>query len=239
MLHVAMHSNSTPEPDLDVEPDAASEVGEVSRRVFVQHLTFMGGGVVLLGSACDDKKKAPAPAASKSVEAKAQLVSSHRTMTNEEWATLVAAVDRVLPRDEDPGALDANVPEYIDRILLTPQLEQMRANFIPGLAALNRRAQRMHKQPFAAITPAQQDELITIFKNSPEKSGEAHFYEMLIVLTMEGFLGDPSYGGNQGEVGWKLVGFELVGRNVKGDPAKNYDGSKALNALTCGVGRGC
>jgi gluconate 2-dehydrogenase gamma chain len=211
---------------------------DLSRRVFVQRVTFMGGGVVLLGSACDDKKK-PAEATPPTPARPQVTTSSHRTFTNDEWATLTAAVDRVLPKDEDAGGLEAGVPEYIDRMLQTAQLEQMKSNFVPGVAALDRRAKSMFKQPFAQCAPKDQDELLTIFKNSPEKSGEARWYEILVVLCLEGFLGDPSYGGNQGEVGWKTLGFTLVGRNVKGDPAKGYDGAKALKALTCGVGRGC
>jgi gluconate 2-dehydrogenase gamma chain len=97
----------------------------------------------------------------------------------------------------------------------------------------------MFKVGFVAATPAQQDEALTAFKDSPEKSGEARWYEILLVLSLEGFLGDPSYGGNQGEAGWKLVGFTLVGRNVKGDPARGYDGQKQLDRLTCGGGHGC
>ncbi len=224
----------------DMRPPSASSEGEEplldpTRRVFVQRLTFMGGGVVLLGSACKDSKEKPsAPAQVPKV-----LVSSHRTFTDDEWATLVAALDRVLPKDEDPGALEANVPEYVDRILQTPQLDQMRNNFVPGLAALSRRSERLFKVPFDKATPAQQDELLTLFKNSPEKSGEARWYEILVVLTLEGFLGDPSYGGNKDQIGWKTVGFELVGRNVKADPKPGYDGPKTLNSLTCGGGHGC
>lgn len=214
----------------DDELDDAED--DVSRRVFVQHLTFLGGGVVLLGGC---KKDDPAPPAPRP----AALTSSHKTFTNDEWATLSAAVDRVLPRDADPGALDANVPEYIDRMLQTEQLQQMKAQFVPGVAAIERRAQKMFKTSFAAAKPAQQDELLTIFKNSPEKSGEARWYEMLVVLVLEGFLGDPSYGGNKGEVGWKLVGFSLVGRNLKGDPKSPYDGSQRLHQLICGGGKGC
>jgi gluconate 2-dehydrogenase gamma chain len=222
--------------DLDaLVPLPAAGDDDVTRRVFVHHLTFLGGGIVLLGGCKDEPKPAPPPA----VATPEPLTSSHRTFTNAEWATLSAAVDRMLPRDEDPGALDANVPEYIDRMLQTENLQQMRSNFVPGVAALDRRAQRMFKTSFATATPTQQDELLTIFKNSPEKSGEAHWYEMLVVLVMEGFLGDPSYGGNKGEVGWKLVGFSLVGRNVKGDPKAPYDGSQRLHQLVCGGGKGC
>jgi gluconate 2-dehydrogenase gamma chain len=219
------------EPNAVVPTEAGDD--DVTRRVFVHHLTFLGGGVVLLGGCKDDPKPAPPP------PPPLALTVSHKTFTDAEWATLVAAVDRMLPKDEDPGALDANVPEYIDRMLQSEALTQMRANFVPGVAALDRRAQRMFKVPFAQAKPEQQDELLTIFKNSPEKSGEARWYEMFVVLVLEGFLGDPSYGGNQGEVGWKLVGFSLVGRNVKGDPKAPYDGSQRLHQLTCGGGKGC
>ncbi len=207
---------------------------DVSRRVFVQQLSFFGGGVVLLNG-CKQEPKTPAPQALP----KEALTASHQTFTDAEWATLTAAVERMLPRDEDPGALDAKVPEYIDLMLQTEAMKQMRDNFVPGIAALGRRAQSMFKVPFAQCTSAQQDELLTLFKDSPEKSGEARWYEMFVVLTLEGFLGDPSYGGNQGEVGWKLVGFNLVGRNIKGDPQPTYDGRTRLHQLTCGGGKGC
>lgn len=239
MLRLAMTRDDF-ELDAAAPGDAQGETEAddgLSRRVFVRRLTFMGGGVVLLGSACKKDEKPPEP---KPAPAAPQaLVSSHKTFTNPEWETLSAAVDRILPRDEDPGALDAHVPEYIDRMLQTREMEQMKKNFVPGVAALERRAQKMFKTSFAKATPAQQDELLSIFKDSPENSGEARWYEMLVVLTMEGFLGDPSYGGNQGEVGWALVGFKLVGRNVKGDPKPPYDGSQRLDALRCGGNRGC
>lgn len=205
----------------------------LSRRVLLKHLTFTGTGVVLL-EGCSDKK--PAAAAPKDAGApKAALTSSHQVFTNEEWDTLRAACERIIPKDQDPGALDADVPEYIDRILTTPQLKKMRADFIPGLAALDRRSQRMFKAGFAAAKPEQQDELLKIFKDSPEKSGEARWYELLVVLTLEGFLGDPSYGGNKDHVGWKLVGFKLVGGPALPPPA-GYDGRKHLDGFTCKKG---
>lgn len=208
---------------------------EVSRRVFVQHLTFLGGGVVLLEGCREPEKKAPVPPPTE----KAPLTSSHRTFTDAEWAVLVAVVDRLLPKDADPGGVELGVPEYIDRMLQTETMAQMKTNFVPGVSALDRRATRMFQKGFAACTPAQQDELLTIFKDSPEKSGEARWYEMAIVLALEGYLGDPAYGGNKDGQGWKTVGFELVGRNVKGDPKAPYDGAQRLHQLTCGGGKGC
>ena len=212
----------------------------ISRRVFVHRIGFVGGGVVLVGSACTDKAKPKAdepkkPTAEKPKDA---LTTSHRTFTNADFAVVSAACERVIPKDDDPGALDANVPEYIDRILQTSQLEKMKQDFVPGVAALDRRARRMFQVGFAEATPQQQDEAISVFKDSPPNSGEARWYELLVVLTMEGFLGDPSYGGNKDKVGWKLVGFDLVG-GAASEPQPGYNGEKHLDHLRCGGGKGC
>lgn len=217
------------------DSDAAINDDDVSRRVFVQHLTFMGGGVVLLGASC--KKEEPKPAAP---EAKQPVVETtkHRSLTNKEYAIMAAAVERLIPKDEDPGALEADVPEYIDRMLQSPQLKQMRDQLVPGFGALDRRAQRLFQTDFVSAKPEQRDQVLTAFKNSGEKTGEYKFYEFLMVLTLEGYLGDPSYGGNKGEAGWKLVGFKLVGRGP-GDPKPGYDGQQSLDHLKCGSGKGC
>jgi gluconate 2-dehydrogenase gamma chain len=205
--------------------------GRLSRRSFIQRLTFFGGGVVLLGpTACKrsppEEAQPPAPPALGD--------SPHGTFTGLELATVAAASERIIPRDEDPGAKDANVPAYIDRMLQTPELKQMKSDFLQGLSALERRSRSMFKKGFAEAAPEQQDELLTLFKDSGPGTGEAHFYELLVVLTLEGFLGDPSYGGNQGRVGWRLVGFDTVG-TVAMAPPEGYDGPKCLRE--CGVHR--
>lgn len=200
----------------------------MDRRSFLQRLTFFGGGVVLLGGSACKRGESSEPARA---QATTPTEPPHLTFTRAEYAVVAAACERILPRDEDPGAQDADVPVYIDRILQTPELTQMRQDFVQGLAALERRSQRMFQVGFAQATPAQQDELLTVFKDSPAGSGEAHFFELLTVLTLEGFLGDPSYGGNKGQVGWKLVGFDTVG-TVASAPPEGHDGAKCLH--TCG-----
>lgn len=201
----------------------------MDRRSFLQRLTFFGGGVVLLGGGACSRCGAP----SEPVAPQAQVPAEppHLTFTRAEYAVVAAACERVLPRDEDPGARDADVPVYIDRILQTPELARMRQDFVQGVAALERRSQRMFQTGFAQATAVQQDELLALFKDSPAGSGEAHFFELLMVLTLEGFLGDPSYGGNKGQVGWKLVGFDTVG-TVASAPPEGHDGAKCLH--TCG-----
>lgn len=146
------------------------------------------------------------------------LTISHRTFTDDEWAVLEAACARILPGELGPGAISAHVPDYIDRMLAAPELTRMRQDVIGGLDALDRRGRRMFHKGFPELSDAQKDELITLFKDAPVHSAEAGFYLTLIQLTMEGFLGDPSYGGNFNRVGWEMVGFDTAA------PPEGYDG---------------
>lgn len=163
---------------------------------------------MLLGPACDlleGKKPAsarPPPGPARS------FVTGHRSFSNAEWAVLLAACDRALPRDQDPGALDAGVPEYIDRMMQTPELYEMRGDLTNGLQLLDGRSRAEHGKGFAEIPAEQQDALLKAFRTQPTSSPEGHFFELLMVFVLEGFLGDPSYGGNKDRVGWQLVGFD-------------------------------
>jgi gluconate 2-dehydrogenase gamma chain len=181
-------------------------LGPISRRVFIHRLTFLGGGVVLLGgtAAC---RKDEAHATARHVPE--VLTTSHLTFTDDEFEVVAAAVDRIIPKDGDPGALDANVPEYIDRMLQTPELHKMREDFVEGLGHLNKRARSMFAgRTFTTLKADEKDDVLRGYKDSAPDSGEAHFYELLVTLTLEGFLGDPTYGGNRNRVGWALVGFD-------------------------------
>lgn len=192
-----------------------------NRRVFIQRLTFLGGGAVLFWG-CSRKGNTDGGAALGGA-----LTSSHHSFLDDDYAVVGAACERILPKDDDPGALEAGVPEYIDRMLQSPELARMREDFIQGTAHLQKRARRMYKKGFAELNGEQQDTLLRLFRESAPGSGEAHYFELLMTLTLEGYLGDPSYGGNKNRVGWALVGFQVgeplpghagMGHGVKGKP---------------------
>jgi gluconate 2-dehydrogenase gamma chain len=179
------------------------------RRLFLQKLSFFGGGVLLFGPACNSEGK-PVPPPSKIDPAAIKRLgesTTHHTFTNEDFDVMAAAVDRIIPRDQDPGAIDANVPEYVDRTLQTPELHQMKEDFQDGIDLLQKRAHGTFGKDFTALSDDQRDQLLHELMSATKGSGEQSFFQNLLVLTLEGFLGDPAYGGNKDKIGWKLVGF--------------------------------
>jgi gluconate 2-dehydrogenase gamma chain len=123
-----------------------------------------------------------------------------------EFATIEAVCERILPRDEDPGAIDLGVPAYIDRALAGDDYRRQRERFRSGLRALDLEAAKLARKPFAHAGGAQQDNIIDDWQNGTDDQVE--FLRLLVRLTLEGAFGDPSYGGNRDGQGWRLVGFE-------------------------------
>ena len=198
-------SETPPPTSEDTRPE------DMTRRHFIEHVGFMSG-TALLYAACK-----PSEPKKSETTVRPVVQTAHRSLTRDEYDTVAAAVERICPRDEEPGAIDLGVPEYIDRALSTPTLAHVRDDFVRGTEALMRRAQNRHQKQFAVLAPGDQDQLLTEFKDSPGGSGEQHYWTMLIGLTMEGLFGDPAHGGNKGGRGWELIGFGQ-GRRGCADP---------------------
>jgi len=174
--------------------------------------------------------------------------------TDAEAAFVEAAAARLIPADTlGPGALEADVPYFIDQQLageygagsrfyqpgpygdttgyqgyqlpLSPrQLYQI------GIAATDRYCVETHGRAFANLAPEQQDEVLKGLQGvsgdvSLEEVPGATFFSHLLTDTKDGFFADPAYGGNRDMVGWKLVGFPGVAASYTEVIGKNqpYD----------------
>lgn len=152
-----------------------------------------------------------------------------------EWTFLRAALARLIPADaRGPGALEAGVPEYIDRQMATPwahgQLWYMRGPFQPeaaatlgyqlrlapreiyrlGIAEADAACRDRHGKPFAELAPAQQDAVLGQLEQGAiafDALPSKTFFALLLGNAREGFFCDPQHGGNRGLAGWKLIGF--------------------------------
>lgn len=130
-------------------------------------------------------------------------------LTADQRTTLAAACARIIPTDEDPGATEADVATYIEAQLALPQFKTFAALFGVGLRKLDQLARAGHGQPFHGCPAAAQDAVLRRVERGVRlgRRSSRQFFRVLLTFTLEGFLGDPVYGGNRGRVGWRLIGF--------------------------------
>lgn len=136
-------------------------------------------------------------------QAAAPGVAGLSALTKPQADVLDAMTSRILPSvDGKPGAHQAGVVYFIDRALATFNAGQKTA-YANGIRGLNRRARSKASgaASFAALTPAQQDEVLHEIEKTP-------FFQALRFDTIVGTFALPSYGGNRDYAGWHLLGLE-------------------------------
>jgi gluconate 2-dehydrogenase gamma chain len=139
------------------------------------------------------------------------------SLTAIEARALDALTAQILPTDDLPGAREAGIVRFIDRALAGFAQQQL-SLYQNGLRDLDAESRRLHPQSknFADLEGTHQIELM----RAMEAAGSP-FFETVRVATMTGMFADPSYGGNTGKVGWRLLGFE--DRFIWQPPFGDYD----------------
>ena len=117
-------------------------------------------------------------------------------------AEIAAIAAQILPSDDGPGAAEAGVIYFIDRALTSFDKDKQEV-YRTGLREIENVRKKMFPSAvsIASLSNQQQIEFI----RSIEKSD---FFEVIRVHSLLGFLGNPSFGGNRGKVGWKYIGFQ-------------------------------
>ena len=124
--------------------------------------------------------------------------------TAAQHATLVATMDRIIPADDYPSASQANVGVFIERLFAT-DLPHRVGELAELLSAIDTAATVAHRQAFAALQPAQQDEVLSTVEAGAKTR---HGFRWLADLVHEGYYADPANGGNKDAVAWRMVGYD-------------------------------
>ena len=133
-------------------------------------------------------------------------------LTEHEWRTVEAMTARIIPTDHEPGAIEANCVNFIDKALANEDA-QLRPVYSAGLQGLDALARELHGKDFVALGPDPQHAILTALDDDeaapwPEEAGPApEFFETVRTHTIIGFLADPKYGGNRDYAGWRVVGY--------------------------------
>lgn len=120
--------------------------------------------------------------------------ASRPFLTAEQTRTLEALCAAIIPEDQDPGAIRADVVNYIDA-QLRGFYRPLRKTYREGLAAFA-------NERFADFPPEQQIKFLEQIDRRPHLKP---FFDLLVAHTMQGFYGDPRHGGNRDRVSWKML----------------------------------
>jgi len=117
-------------------------------------------------------------------------------------ADVEAMAAQIIPTDSTPGAREARVIVFIDRILNTFEKEA-RPDYTKGLGELAAQTRQLYPQAtsFSALTSEQQIQVLNAMEKTP-------FFNLVRTHTITGFFASPSLGGNANKVGWKLVNYD-------------------------------
>ena len=126
----------------------------------------------------------------------------YRALTQLQAEDFGAAADRIIPRDDAPGARDVGVVFFADHLLASFAPARKPA-FDQALVALNDAAHKRvpTARSFASLSPSQQDETLRSIETT-----EA--FNLLRTITISGYFSHPSHRGNRDEAGWKAIGFQ-------------------------------
>jgi gluconate 2-dehydrogenase gamma chain len=131
-------------------------------------------------------------------------------LTAAEADVLEAVCARLIPTDENgPGAAEARAAHYIDRAL-AGFLAPSRQAYATGLAAIDRHAVKLHSLPFAKLSAADQDAVLTDIEGGKADGLPSAFFALVRSHTIQGTFCDPFYGGNANFAGWDLIGYPGV-----------------------------
>ena len=111
---------------------------------------------------------------------------------------------------DGPGAREADTIGFLERALQHPYLAHLRPEFLAGADRLDAVARDEWEAPYVELPFDDQDRVLAFIAeggaDDDSFEGGAFVHE-LIILTLEGFLGDPVHGANKDQVGWDYIGY--------------------------------
>jgi gluconate 2-dehydrogenase gamma chain len=160
-------------------------MSDLSRRDVLQRLAL----AIAAAGAIDalDAQDAHATAQQAAADAGGKYVP--KALSAHEFATLERLTDLIIPADDKPGALQAEVAPWID--LLLNVNADLKATYTTGLAWLDTASAATGAADFVSATPAQQTALLDVIayrrNRTPENGAGVDFFVLARRMTCDGF----------------------------------------------------
>ena len=206
----------------------------IPRRKFLVGAGLAGTAVASGLTPANPATPAAAQTAANAATAPAPDAEPLLALNETEHAFVVAAVDTFIPADElSPSGSECGCAVYIDRQLASAwgggakmyragpyfkgkpeqgyQLPLTLAEFMSaGIAAANEWSRKTYGHDFDRLDPNKRVEALKAMESGKAEFANFSsrgFFARLLTMTMEGFFGDPIYGGNRNKASWRMLGF--------------------------------
>jgi len=172
------------------------------RRQFLKNVSIAAGGAALF------------PACSKPP-------GRWRFFTADEAGTVSAICEQIIPADEDPGAIDAGVPNFIDKQLMGPY-RRFRETYRSGLNGVDETSRAMFGNRFASLNWSNQTAILRALESGKaagptwQTQSPSAFFDMVRDHSLQGFYGSPRHGGNRDYVSYRMLKLDypqIIGQN--------------------------
>ena len=164
-------------------------MSELTRRDVLQRLAL----AIAAAGAIDTLDAHEAHVAAQQATVAAGGKYAPKALSAHEFATLERLTDLIIPADDKPGALQAEVAPWID--LLLNVNADLKAKYTTGLAWLDAAVAANGAKDFVSATPAQQAALLDVIaykKNrTPENAAGIDFFVLARRMTCDGFYTSP------------------------------------------------
>ena len=106
-------------------------------------------------------------------------------------ATAGAVAERIIPRTDTPGAIDAGVPAFIDLMYGEYMTAGEQRVLVAGLAEIESTSVRLHHQSFTQLSAEQQDALLRSIADSSQKKEKTFFHQIKELTVLGYFTSEP------------------------------------------------
>ena len=103
-----------------------------------------------------------------------------------ERALVAALAERLLPRTDTPGAIDAGVPAFIERMVNAYFTDRERQTFLAGLPEVDALSRSRAGTDFVPLRPEQQDAVLAALAEAAVGQGVT-FYSLVREATIVGY----------------------------------------------------
>lgn len=177
----------------------------INRRAFIKKCVASFYGSLLLLPACKFEIKD----------------KQYYSFTVDEAKCLEAICEQFIPADDYPGAKEAGVVNFIDK-LLYQRFPDMKTNYLDGISSLENYCIVQFDKPFEELSWDDQYHILEhmekglLSKEYWDKISQQQFFNMVLRNTMQGFYGPPRHGGNKDYVSYRMMRLDyplLIGQN--------------------------